>query len=118
MSVRPTIFVARMILSRASALQPSPDDPFGRALCLRPRRDRIEFGRVEEIDALLEGVVHLGVAFGLGVLLTPGHGAETDGRDLQIGAAETTIFHKAPPAGASTACERIEGWGTDRMVSA
>ena len=59
-----------------------------------PRRDRIQFGGVEEIDALVEGIIHLRVAFGLGVLLAPGHGAEADQADIQVGTAETAIFHR------------------------
>src|SRR3712207_8621737 len=57
------------------------------------RSNRIEFGRVEEVDALVEGVVHLRVTVGLVVLLAPGHGAEADEADFEVRAAERSEEH-------------------------
>jgi hypothetical protein len=55
---------------------PSADDGFRASLGLWLRRDGIDLGGVEDIDAAVERVVHLGVAFGFAVLLAEGHGAE------------------------------------------
>lgn len=81
------------LVAIAARLKPSADDPLGRALRLRRGRDRIELGRVEEVHALVERVIHLLMPLGLRVLLTPGHRARADRRDLEIGAAETAVFH-------------------------
>jgi hypothetical protein len=57
-------------------------------------RDRVELGGVEEVDALVEGIIHLRVALGLRVLLAPGHGAEADEADIEVRAAEAAVFHR------------------------
>ena len=111
----------------AAGLQPGPDDPLRRAVGLGPGRDRIGFGRVEEVDPVVEGVVDLGVALALAVLLAPGHGAEADrgdgdprapqrtgiGRGLEVGSGvhlrsmrSDVVWgssYPAPPAGARVA---------------
>ena len=76
-------------------LHPVADIGLGAPLRLRLGRDRIELGRVEEIDAAIEGEIHLGVAVGLGVLLAPGHGAEADRGNMDVGAAEAALLHGA-----------------------
>lgn len=43
----------------------------------------VELGGVEEVYATTKSVVDLGVGFFLGVLHTPGHGAEADLRDAE-----------------------------------
>ena len=91
---RPTTFEARMTLSRLPrALNQEPMIRSVEPCVSGLRRDRVELGRVEEVDALVEGVVHLRVALGLGVLLAPGHGAEADQADIEVRAAEAAIFH-------------------------
>ena len=80
---RPMALVAIITLSRA--LREASQVPMMasvRALGLWLRRDGIDFRRVEDIDAAVERVVHLGVAFGFAVLLAEGHGAEGDARSL------------------------------------
>jgi len=52
---------------------PASDDALSRTLSLPPRRDGIDFRRVNEVDAALEGVVQLRMALGLAVLFAPGH---------------------------------------------
>ena len=56
--------------------KPGADDGFGAPLRLGLGRDGVDLGGVEHIDAAVERVVHLGVAFGLAVLLAEGHGAK------------------------------------------
>jgi hypothetical protein len=56
-------------------------------------RDRVDFGRIEEVDAAVHGIVHLGVAFGLAVLFAEGHGAERQCRHAQLAVAQLSVFH-------------------------
>ena len=65
---------------------------------------RVHVGRVEEVDAELEG--GLEVLAGHGLVLHPGapggiavgHAAEGEARDLEAGAAEVRVLHCAPPS--------------------
>ena len=75
------------VLPLAGLGEPGADDLFGAAVGFSLRRHRIHLGGVEEVDALAHRVIHLLVAFGLAVLLAPGHGAEADCGNLQIGTA-------------------------------
>ena len=85
------------VVAVAARLHPVADDLLGAALRLRLRRDGIEFGRVEEVDAARKGQVHLLVAFLLGVLLAPRHGSEADFRDRKVRPAKAAVFHGATP---------------------
>jgi hypothetical protein len=76
----------------AARLQPRAEEALGIALRLGARRDGIDLGGVDEIDAAPERAVELGVALGLGVLLAPGHAAQRDRRDFQIGPAQPAKF--------------------------
>src|SRR5262245_41725315 len=68
-------------------------------------RDRIDLGGIEDVDAAVEGIVHLGVAFGLAVLLAESHGAEAKPRNLDAGAAKRAVIHTILPlAGPGSAC--------------
>lgn len=82
------------LVAGAAALEPAAEDLLGRALRLRLGRDRVELGRVEEIDPLIERIVELRVALGLGVLLAPRHGPEADRRDAKAGAAKWAIIER------------------------
>lgn len=75
-------------------LHPRADDALGASLRFGFRRDRIELGRVDEVDAVLEREVELDVAVGLGVLLAEGHRPEADFRDKDAGAAKPALFHR------------------------
>ena len=81
------------LVAVALGLHPAADDLFGPPLRLCLGRDRVEFGGVDEIDAARKGQVHLGVAFGLGVLLAPGHRTQADLGDKKIGPTETAFVH-------------------------
>ena len=47
----------------------------------------------DEIDALLERIIHLRMAIGLAVLQAPGHGPQADLGHLDIGAAQPVHLH-------------------------
>ena len=78
---------------------PVADDLLGAAVGLRRLAHRVHFRGIQEIDALLEGVVHLLESFGLAVLHAPGHGAETKRADLDIAASQAAVFHHLLPVG-------------------
>ena len=60
---------------------------------------------VEDVDAAVEGLVHLGVAFGLAVLLAESHGAEAEPRNFDAGTAKRAVIHTIlPVAGPGSAC--------------
>ena len=79
-------------IARAAEREPIADEALGGALRLALRGNGIDFRGIEEVDAMVERHVHLGMGFGLGVLLSPGHGAKADGGDAQIGAAKGSVF--------------------------
>ena len=76
-----------------TAREPVAEILLGATLRRRVRRHRVHFRGVDEIDALLDRVVELLVGLRLGVLLAPGHRAEADLGDLQVGAGEGAVFH-------------------------
>ncbi len=87
------------VLALAGLGEPVADDRLGERIGLRrKRRGRVEFGGVEEIDAVFDGIVHLLEGFGPGVLRTPGHGAEADFGDGYAGAAECIVLHEGDPS--------------------
>jgi hypothetical protein len=57
------------------------------------RWNGIDLRSVEEIDALLGGVIELGMTFGLRILLAEGHGSEAKRADLDARATELAILH-------------------------
>ena len=73
--------------------QPVAEKNLGAALRRRVRRHRIHLSGVDEVDPLRDRVVELRVCLGLAVLLAPGHGAEANLGDLELGARERTVFH-------------------------
>src|SRR5690606_8695234 len=78
--------------------EPGADEFLGPAIAVgTDRRRRIEFGRIEEIDAGLHGAVHLSVCFGLRILRTPGHGAEADFGYGNVRASQSVEFHEVNP---------------------
>jgi hypothetical protein len=76
-----------------ASLEPAADDALGAALGLGLGRNGIKLGGVEEIDAAINGIIHLGVALGLGVLLTIGHGSEADEAHIESCPAKLAILH-------------------------
>lgn len=88
--------------------EPASDDAFGRALRLSPWRNRINFRRIDEIDAAIERIVQLRMAFRLAVLLSPHHRAETDRGNREVAISEFPVFHEAIPNETKRSSERRE----------
>ncbi|GBF26971.1 hypothetical protein MnTg02_02015 [bacterium MnTg02] len=74
--------------------EPGPDDLFRAAFGACFWGNWIKLSRVEEINALINSVIHLRMAFGFAILFAPGHGAETNGADIDARAAKFTHFHE------------------------
>lgn len=64
------------------------DDPFGGTEGLAPGGHRVHLGGVDDVDAARQRVVEDGMSVGFADLLAEGHGAEADGGDAQVTAAE------------------------------
>jgi len=75
------------LVAGAAGLEPVTDDGLGGAVGLGAGWNGVHFRGVEEVDAALQRVIHLFESFFLGVLVTPGHGAQPDQADLQVGGA-------------------------------
>jgi hypothetical protein len=91
---RPAILVATWdLVSLLLPRKPSADDGLGAALGLAFGRYRIDFRRIEHVDAAVDRTIHLRVTFGFGVLLAEGHSAEAELAHLQPGAAKLAITH-------------------------
>src|SRR5690606_16514330 len=83
-------------------------DLLGLAVGFRCRGHRVHLCGIEEVDALVECVVHLRVAIGLAVLSSPGHGAEAD---FHYGdAAATQLFHLHLPQDPLKSAGTLRGW--------
>ncbi len=68
------------IVAPAARRQPIADNALGVAVGLgRKRRGRVEFGRIDEVDAPVEGIVELFVGLDRRVLRAPCHRPEADG---------------------------------------
>ncbi|MNI94392.1 hypothetical protein D3C73_1524900 [compost metagenome] len=74
--------------------EPVADDALGGGIGLGAWRHRIHFGGVDKIDPAGFGQFDLGEGLGLVVLLAPGHGAQAQGADIEIGTAELAVFHR------------------------
>src|SRR5690606_18334892 len=62
--------------------EPGADVGLGATLRLGARRHGIHLGDVDQVDAVRDRIIELLVGFGFGVLLAPGHGAESEEADL------------------------------------
>jgi hypothetical protein len=83
-------------IAPAAGGEPFADDLLGAATGLPARRGGIHLGGIDEIDAPIQGIVHLLEALGLAVLLAPGHGAQADDADLDVAAAQSPVLHWRP----------------------
>src|SRR5690606_22505684 len=70
---------------------------FGEALRFGLGRHRIHFGGIHQAHPARQGVIELLVSFGFGVLLAPGHGAQSDQADLEVGVAKFAVFQCGAP---------------------
>ncbi|MCY1368118.1 hypothetical protein D9M69_550820 [compost metagenome] len=80
------------VVAPLAARQPGADIGLGQALGFGLGRHRVHLGGIDQVDAALEGVIQLLVRLGFGILLAPGHGAQPDQADIQVGAAEFAVF--------------------------
>ena len=58
----------------------------------------VQLGRVQKIDAPLEGVILLTMRLVFRVLLTEGHGAKADGGNRQFAVPEAAIYQCLGPS--------------------
>ncbi len=93
------------LIAPAALLEPGTDNRLGRTLRLGFGRNGIEFGRIDEIDTEIHGVIKLLVAFGLRILLAPSHRAETDRGDVDTRPAKFAFFEH--DKGGYTMCCRV-----------
>ncbi|MNN36865.1 hypothetical protein D3C81_1507790 [compost metagenome] len=82
------------LVAPAVTLQVVADDGFGGTTGLGLRRHRVHLGGVDEVDAGRLGAADLLEAFGFAVLLAPGHAAERQRADLDVGSAERAVNHR------------------------
>lgn len=71
----------------AALLEIAADDLLGLAVGFGARRHRVHLGGIYEVDAAGLGSFDLSMAFALAVLLAPGHGAQAQCADIEIGSA-------------------------------
>ncbi len=90
------------VVAAARLGQPRADVGFGQALRFGLGRHRVHFGHVDQVDAALQRVVQLLMRVSFGVLLAPGHGAQPDQADVQVGTAEFAVFQVLLRAGSSS----------------
>ncbi|MNV49955.1 hypothetical protein D3C71_1419320 [compost metagenome] len=87
------------VLAALAAGQPGAYVGLGQALRFRLGRHGVHLGHVDQVDAALQRVVQLLVRLSFGVLLAPGHGAQSDQADIQVGTAEFAVFQVLLRAG-------------------
>ncbi|MNS70324.1 hypothetical protein D3C72_1036660 [compost metagenome] len=87
------------VLAALAARQPGADIGFGQPLRFGLGRHGVHLGHVDQVDAARQRVVQLLMGFGLGILLTPGHGAQSNQADIQVGTAEFAGFQVLLRAG-------------------
>ncbi len=81
------------------ALEPAPDNGFRGAIGLGPGRDGVHFGGVDEVDAVGQGAIELGVGVGFVGLLAEGHGAEAEIGNVEGAGAKAAGGHGGLPGG-------------------
>jgi len=77
----------------AAALEPAPHDLLGATRGLEAAAHRVDVGGVEERDAARRGAIEDRAGRRLVALQAEGHGAETEARDGEAGAAEADVAH-------------------------
>jgi len=66
------------LIAIGTRLEPSPDIAFSQSVGICLGRHGIHLGRVDEVHTRVERSIKLSMGLGLGVLLSPGHRAQTD----------------------------------------
>ena len=80
----------------AALFQPAAYDGLRGALGFRPGGNRVHLRGVQEVDALVQGVIQLLVGFGFGILFAPGHGAQAERADADAAVSQWFVFHGWP----------------------
>jgi len=83
------------LVAQAPRGNPAAEHALGIALSLRPGRDRVVFGRVEQGDTGVMGHVELAQGVVLGRLPAESHDAQAEGADFDAAAAELTVLQAA-----------------------
>ena len=73
--------------------EPPADDALGGSIGFGGGGHGVEFGGVEEVHALFQGVVHLAEGFGFVGEGSEGHGAQAYGAHFDIGVSKLACFH-------------------------
>ena len=84
----------RLGLVAGLILQPAADNTFRGAAGLPAGRDGVHLGGVDEIDAVGQRKVELGMRVGLGGLFAESHRAEADFRHHEVATAERTLLER------------------------
>ena len=82
------------VIPLAPAGQPVAQIGFGQALGFSPGRHRVHLGGVDKVDAGAGGVVQLLKRFLLGILFAPGHGAQANQTDIDVGVSKFSRLHE------------------------
>ncbi|MOA41622.1 hypothetical protein D3C78_1636010 [compost metagenome] len=82
------------VIAIAIVTQPVADDALGGGVGFGAWRHRVHLGGVDEVDPGGLGPGNLLEGLGLDVLLAPGHGAQAQGADIEVGTAELAVFHR------------------------
>src|SRR5262249_17905410 len=89
--------------------EPVAEESFCPSLRRRVGRHGIHLRRIDEVDALCDGVIELRVRLLFAVLLAPGHGAEADFGDVELRAGEGAVFHwRLEPSDSSSHGQKIQ----------
>jgi hypothetical protein len=82
------------ILTITVLLEVLADNAFSLGVGFCTRWHGVHFGGVDKVDPALLGQLNLRERFFLSILLTPGHGAQRDGADVDIGFAQWSKLHR------------------------
>src|SRR5690606_33005342 len=82
------------VLATTGLRQPAADEALRTAPGLATRGRRVHLGRIDQVDAVIQREIQLRMRIGLAVLMTPGHGAQADDADLNVGVAQRAVFHE------------------------
>ena len=81
------------LFTLAGLPEPAPDDLLGQGIPVFMGRDGVQFSCIEKIDPLAQGIVHLGMSFGLRILAAPCHGPKANLTYPYVGLREERVLH-------------------------
>ena len=97
------------VVAALALAEPFSDDDLGVSVGFRTHIDGIHFGRIKKIDSVGERMVHLRKPLIAGVLLTPGHGAKANDRNVYSCITQRSVAHrrKVPEMKAGSDCSQV-----------